>query len=692
MRQRIRRWFLHLPLVTALRAALAIAITREQERKLARAPAQPEPIEHERSQAEEELRYLARHVPCLLWYGLVTERDDRPGWLDWHTRMLDDAAAQSFMPLDMLPGEVYPHAWWRHRLPDDRQRVDVIANESLRGGQPYYEVEFRCQRRDGVIRWFAEQVFVERRGQRVWHLVGVAIDITDRKYMEAALRTSEQRFRAIFEQVAVGIAHVGLDGRWLLVNQRLCDIVRYTQAELLTTSFQAITHPDDLETDLSLIRRTLAGELSTYTREKRYIRKDGTITWVNLTVKLVYNSLGQPDYFITVVEDINERKQLEMQLLQSQKIESIGRLAGGIAHDFNNLLTVMIGNIALARESLPADAPVQSDLSEVEKAAARAADLTRQLLAFARKQMLVPRVLVLNEILLDTKTLLSRLLGEHIELVTQPALDLGRVKADSSQIEQVLVNLAVNARDAMPNGGRLTIETQNVVLDGAYAGSHMSVIAGAYVMLAVTDTGFGMPPEVKAHLFEPFFTTKAPGQGSGLGLAICYGIIKQHGGNIWVYSEVGVGTTFKIYLPRVEAATETPPQPAAELRLPTGTETVLLVEDEDALRPVAARMLRSLEYIVLTASNGAEALRVAAAHPGSIDLALLDVVMPEGGGKELADHLVRIIPRLKVLFMSGYTDTAIVQQGWLDEGVAFLQKPFSPEALAWKVRQVLDTL
>ncbi len=667
MHQRIRRWFLHLPLVTALRTAWAIATTREQE-----------------------MRYLATHAPCLLWYGLVTERDDPPGWLDWHTRMSDEAAAQNFMPLDMLPGEVYPHAWWRHRLPDDRQRVDAIANEALRGGRAHYEAEFRCQRRDGAIRWFAEHVFVERRGLRAWHLIGVATDITDRKEMEAALRTSEERFRAIFEQVAVGLAHVGLDGRWLMANQRLCDIVGYRHAELLTTTFQAITHPDDLETDLTLIRRTLAGELPTYTREKRYIRKDGAITWVNLTVKLVYNGLGQPNYFLTVVEDINERKQLAMQLLQSQKIESIGRLAGGIAHDFNNLLTVMIGNIALARDGLPANAPAQSDLGEAEKAAVRAAELTRQLLAFARKQMLVPRVLVLNEILFDMEALLGRLLGEHIELITLPAPDLGRVKVDSSQIEQVLVNLAVNARDAMPNGGRLTIETGNVILDSAYADSHVGVIAGSYVMLAVSDTGIGMPPEIQAHLFEPFFTTKEPGQGTGLGLAICYGIIKQHGGNIWVYSEVGAGTTFKIYLPRVEDAAETLHQPAAEARLPTGTETVLLVEDEDAVRTLAMRVLGSLEYIVLTATNGAEALRVAAAYAGTIHLALLDIVMPEIGGKELAEQLARIIPNLKMLFMSGYTDTAIVQHGWFDEGVAFLQKPFTPAALALKVRTVLD--
>jgi two-component system cell cycle sensor histidine kinase/response regulator CckA len=682
MRQRISRRFLHLSLVTALRTAWVMATTREQER---------EPIGHVHTQAEQELRYLAAHAPCLFWYGLVTERDDPLAWLDWHTRMLDEAAAQNFMPLDMLPGEVYPHAWWRHRLPDDRQRVDAIANEALRGGRSYYEAEFRCQRRDGAIRWFAEHVFVERRGQRAWHLVGVATDITDRKEMEAALRTSEERFRAIFEQVAVGLAHVGLDGRWLMANQRLCDIVGYRHGELLRTTFQAITHPDDLETDLTLIRRTLAGELSTYTREKRYIRKDGAITWVNLTVKLVHTSLGQPDYFVTVVEDINERKQLAMQLLQSQKIESIGRLAGGIAHDFNNLLTVMIGNIALARDCLPANAPAQSDLGEVEKAAMRAAELTRQLLAFARKQMLMPRVLVLNEILFDMETLLGRLLGEHIELITLPAPDLGRVKVDSSQIEQVLVNLVVNAHDAMPNGGQLTIETRNVVLDGAYADSHVSVIAGSYVMLAVSDTGIGMPPEIQAHLFEPFFTTKEPGQGTGLGLAICYGIIKQHGGNIWVYSEVGVGTTFKIYLPRVEDAAETLHQPAAEARLPTGTETVLLVEDEDAVRTLALRVLGRLEYIVLTATNGAEALRVAAAYAGTIHLALLDVVMPETGGKELAEHLAQIIPNLKVLFMSGYTDTAIVQHGWLDEGVAFLQKPFTPAALALKVRTVLDT-
>jgi signal transduction histidine kinase len=388
---------------------------------------------------------------------------------------------------------------------------------------------------------------------------------------------------------------------------------------------------------------------------------------------------------------ILEKKGLEQQLQQAQKMESVGRLAGGVAHDFNNLLTAMMGYAGLARESIPPDNPASVCVQEIQKAADRAATLTNQLLAFARRQIIEPRVINLNDLILDMGKMLRRLIGEDVELVLRPASEACAVKVDRGQMEQVLVNLAVNARDAMPDGGRLTIETTIVTLDEGYALTHPEVSPGQYVMLAVSDNGVGMAEEVKAHLFEPFFTTKEKGKGTGLGLATCYGIVKQSSGHIWVYSEPGQGTTFKIYLPQVDELPGSLPEseePAALLR---GKETVLLVEDEPAVRELAAHVLRAQGYTVLEADNGDAALRQVGEQAGEkIHLLLTDVVMPRMSGKELADRLKVIRPDLKVLFTSGYTDDAIVHHGVLQAEIAFLQKPFSPVTLARKVREVLD--
>jgi CheY-like chemotaxis protein len=351
---------------------------------------------------------------------------------------------------------------------------------------------------------------------------------------------------------------------------------------------------------------------------------------------------------------------------------------------------VITGHADLVLETVAPEDPVRGDLEELRKAADRATSLTRQLLAFARKQILEPRVLKLNDLALEMDKLLRRLIGEDIDLIMLPDPDLGRVRVDPGQIEQVLINLAVNARDAMPDGGKLTIETRNVVLDDAYAQPRVGVRPGAYVMLAVSDTGSGMDQTTQQRIFEPFFTTKAVGRGTGLGLATCYGIIKQHGGNIWVYSEVGQGTTFKIYLPRVVEAAETVPQPDRLDAMPRGTEVVLLVEDEPAVRALAARVLRAQGYTVLAAGNGSEALQVIQTHLGVIDLLVTDVVMPEMSGKVLAEHVVRRYPQIRILFISGYTDRAIVHHGRLEPNVTFLQKPFAPLALAQKVREVLE--
>jgi CheY-like chemotaxis protein len=383
--------------------------------------------------------------------------------------------------------------------------------------------------------------------------------------------------------------------------------------------------------------------------------------------------------------------QLEQQFRQAQKMEAVGRLAGGVAHDFNNLLTVISGNADLLLEDLAPEDPHRRDVEEMRKAAESAASLTRQLLAFSRQQVLKPRVLDVNAVLAGAEKLLKRLIGEEIQLVALLGSDLGRVKADPGQLEQVVMNLAVNARDAMPNGGKLTLETANVDLDDTYLQGHPVAKPGPYVMLAVSDTGVGMDEHTKARIFEPFFTTKETGKGTGLGLATVYGIVKQSQGFIWVYSEPQHGTTFKIYLPRVDQPAERVQDvvPAGESL--QGTETILIVEDTAGVRAAAGTVLKRRGYTVLEAPDGAAALRRAAEHRGPIALLLTDVVMPGMSGRDLARQLGAVRPDLRVLFMSGYTDDAIVRHGVLEPGVMYLQKPFTPDSLGRKVREALDS-
>ncbi|HZE97564.1 MAG TPA: response regulator [Planctomycetota bacterium] len=389
-------------------------------------------------------------------------------------------------------------------------------------------------------------------------------------------------------------------------------------------------------------------------------------------------------------EDRAVKVRVEEQLRQSQKMEAVGRLAGGVAHDFNNLLTVINGYSQLMLTQLTPDNPLHAQAEEILRAGERAASLTRQLLMFSRRQILSPATLNLNDLAKQTQNMLRRLIGEDIELRTALDPALGSVKADPGQIEQVIMNLAVNARDAMPNGGRITIETGNVVLDEDYASQHPGTKAGPHVMLAVSDTGTGMDEETQSHLFEPFFTTKEPGKGTGLGLSTVYGIAKQNGGSIWVYSELGKGSVFKIYFPRTdEAAAVAPPKPEVASG-GRGTETILLVEDSESVRKLASAVLASRGYKVLTAEDGDAALRVLGAHSGPLDLLLTDVVLPRLSGPEIAFLVNRARPGTRVLFMSGYTDRGIVENGILESGISFLQKPFGPDALVKKVREVLS--
>jgi nitrogen-specific signal transduction histidine kinase/CheY-like chemotaxis protein len=386
-----------------------------------------------------------------------------------------------------------------------------------------------------------------------------------------------------------------------------------------------------------------------------------------------------------IARDISERKQLEQQLQQSQKMEAIGRLAGGVAHDFNNLLTVITGYSDLLLERYADRGPIHQEINLIKQAGERAVALTRQLLAFSRKQVLQLQILNLNTVVIDSARILHRLIGEDIELVTMPDPSLGYVHADPGQLEQVIMNLAVNARDAMPQGGCLTIETASIYLDEDYTRRHVSMRPGPYVLLAVSDTGCGMDVATQARVFEPFFTTKGPGEGTGLGLSTVYGIVQQSGGSVWVYSEPGQGTTFKIYLPRLEAPGGRRETPACQSTLPHGSETVLVVEDEAMVRQLASEFLRRQSYTVLAAANASEALQMCEAYSAPIHLILTDVVMPRMSGPELIQRLA-----LLVLYMSGYTDHAVVQHGLLHTGVPFLQKPFTLTTLAHKVREVLD--
>jgi signal transduction histidine kinase/CheY-like chemotaxis protein len=462
------------------------------------------------------------------------------------------------------------------------------------------------------------------------------------------------------------------------------------QAPTLFEDFLALVHAEDRPAVDEAVRLAILQGLPLEIE----FRTSGSVVgeggrWIAAQGQAYGDERGEPVRMLGVMQDITERKRLESQFLQAQKMEGIGRLAGGVAHDFNNLLTAVLGYIEMAGTKLSRDNPAHDYFSSIRHAAERGAALTRQLLAFARRQITEPRVVDLNALVLSMQDLLRRVIGEDVELRIVTARDLGSVRLDPAQFEQVLMNLVINARDAMPNGGVLTIESRDVDLDEHYARQHQGVAPGHYVMLAVSDTGMGMTEDVSRHLFEPFFTTKPPGKGTGLGLATCYGIVKQNGGHIWVYSEYGRGSTFKIFLPRTgEPALAEHPSDSVQGSL-AGHETVLVVEDEPLVRAISVESLEMLGYRVLQAGNGEEALEVARGYSGTIHIVVSDVVMPAMGGPALVQRLRLERPHVKVLFVSGYTDDAIVRQGVLEPGVEFLQKPFSLAALGRRIREIL---
>jgi len=515
-------------------------------------------------------------------------------------------------------------------------------------------------------------------------------DTTDRKAAELALQLSETRYRELVQHAAYGIYQSTADGRFVSANPALVAMLGYASEEELlsldivrdvyvTPSDRAVTVSDLL----SPHRRSLDVEVA-------WRRKDDRHITVRLTGQPVFSD-GRLRHFDMFVEDVTERRALEQQLVQSQKFDTVGRLAGGIAHDFNNLLTAILGYSELLLDEFAPGHPHRGDLDEIHKAAQRAAALTHQLLAFSRKQVLQPISMDLNAALAGVTALLKRLIGENIEIVLSLDPEASPITADPGQIEQVVVNLAVNGRDAMPQGGTLTIATRNVVLDEHFARGHIGAKAGPHVMLAITDTGTGMTPEVVAHLFEPFFTTKARDKGTGLGLATVYGIVKQSGGSIWASSEINRGTTFTAYLPPSSQPVSPVVLEQTPSTIPRGAgQTILLVEDDDGVRALTLNVLIRLGYRVLSAGCGDEALGIARRTTEPIDLLLTDVVMPDMGGRDLVARFARVRPGVKVLFMSGYTDDAILQHGVLDEGTAFLHKPFTHERLSAAVRSALD--
>jgi PAS domain S-box-containing protein len=585
--------------------------------------------------------------------------------------------------------EIMTPGGWDSRLhPEDRARVFAEMGRLISDGHLVQEYRFRDH--GGGYRWLRdEKILLRDSAGTAVEVVGSWSDIAARKQAEMDLQESEKKYRVLFDRNPHPMWVFDEETlAFLAVNDAAVRHYGWEREQWLAMTVLDIRPPDEIPGFRAVYDQALWEDPSTRRFERfKHRKKDGTVIEVDIAASRI--SFEGRKARLILATDVTEKRSLEAQLAQSQKMESVGRLAGGVAHDFNNLLGVIGGYGELVRKRVKGDPRLLHYVEDIVKAADRAAGLTRQLLAFSRKQVLQPKVLDLNAVVGEMEKMLRRLIGEDVQLATVFDDRLGTVKADPGQVEQVLMNLVVNARDAMPRGGRLTIETQNVDLDRKYCRRHPEVPPGRYVMIAVSDTGQGMPPEVKARLFEPFFTTKAPGKGTGLGLATVHGIVKQSGGHVSVYSEEGHGTTFKIYLPRTDDAKEEAGV-AVEPEVPRGSETILLVEDEGSLRELIREWLEGAGYTVLEGRHGAEALQIGESHPGPIDLVLTDVVMPTMNGRELATQVVAARPQIRTVYMSGYTDDAVVRHGVLGEEVSFLQKPFTEAALAKKLREVLD--
>jgi PAS domain S-box-containing protein len=574
--------------------------------------------------------------------------------------------------------------------PEDRELVSSRLRRRIDLDDIRHKTEYRVIRPDGSVHYIAGrgQALRDEAG-RVIKMQGISWDITEFKKTAKSLAESEERFRLMVQNSNDIIALLDEKAIPTFISGPMEKVLGYGASELIGASLQfATVHPDDKGNVRKVLADCMRSRGSVHTIEYRARHKNGK--WVTLEA-VGANLLHDPVVHGVVINlrDISERERLQEQLQQAMKMEAIGRLAGGIAHDFNNILTVISGNIELARLDVNLFDPLNHCLDQIMKATESASSLTRQLLAFSRKQIIEPRVLNLNDIVRNVRKMLARLIGENIELSVELAEDLGSVRIDAGQFEQVLINMAVNSRDAMPLGGRITIETANVTLDMAFCDSHTGINPGRFVMLAVTDTGFGMSKEVRQHIFEPFFTTKSNGHGTGLGLPTIFGIVQLAGGAIDCRSEQNEGATFRIYLPLIEAQAERLIRERRSIARLKGSETILLVEDESGVRNVAVMMLKDLGYRVIEAQNGEVALMLAERLPNRIDLLLTDVVMTGINGRELSERLTSLRPGLKTLFCSGYTENIIAHQGVVDADIHFIGKPYSMQALAGKIREVL---
>jgi PAS domain S-box-containing protein len=587
-------------------------------------------------------------------------------------------------------GELLGRDWIETCLPT-RIRTDLHAevHDLLAGGVT--TVEGPVLTRSGeerLVEWRHRQLLDD--DGRVIGTSSSGIDVTERNQVAEAVRKAEERVRFALESSKVGIWDADYSTGVVLWSEILESQygMRPGTFERTFDAFIERIHPDDRESVLKSVGQAMASGTD-FTLLHRAILPDGKVRWLSGAGRIQLGPQGQPVRGVGVSIDVTERHTLEAQYQQAQKMEAIGQLAGGVAHDFNNLLTVILGNCELMQDPLDPDRQRQENLAEIQKAGLSAAGLTRQLLAFSRKEIIEPTLLDLNTVVAEMRPMLRRLIREDVEIVLNLRPELAPVKADRGQIEQIVMNLSVNARDAMPNGGTLTIDIGNVVLDKQYVRTHLTVTPGPYVVLTMTDTGAGMTPDVQSRLFEPFFTTKKVGTGTGLGLASVHGIVTQSRGSIDVSSTVGVGTAFKVYFPRADVAEIDVEAPMVMAASHTVTATVLIVEDAEGLRLLTTKLLQRLGHTVLVAANAAEAVELFDANP-SIDLLLTDVVMPGGSGPELTKQLVERRPGLKVIYMSGYTDEAIVHHGVLEPGLAFLHKPFTSDALGRKIREVLE--
>jgi len=557
----------------------------------------------------------------------------------------------------------------------------ILKGEVWRG-------EFVNRRKDGTLYNEHKTITpVRDESGEIAHFIAVAQDITERKRAEEALRASEARLRSYFESPQVGIAIVAPDKKFLEVNDRLCDMVGYSREELAQMTWEDLTPSEDLVVELPDYQRVIEGAENTYAVEKRYICRDRSYIDVSVSACAVRREDGSPSYFVALIQDITERKRLESEFLRSQKLESASRMAGGLGHEFNNLLTVISGYSELLLHRAGPDPEMRAALQEVLRAASTASTLTHRLLAFGRKQVMQPKLLDINQVVEDLRPILKGMLGEDVQLVTLLGSDLGLVKADPDQLQQVIINLAANARDAMPYGGKLLIETVTADIEPRGTAGHPGVAPGEYVVLTVSDTGYGMDRETLRHLFEPFFTTKDASGAAGMGLPVVHGIVEQSGGHISVSSEPGLGTSFRVYLPRWEGSIQ--PEKAAPAQTAVGGETLLIAEDSEPVRHLAALMLRERGYQVIEAGDGQEAMLALSDPARKVDLLVVDAVMPGMSSVDLIEQARAARPGVKVLVMSGYCGDAAVYQKITTLGVPYLEKPFDAATLFAKVFEAL---